>query len=134
MDLSLVFDHSFNRVVQENSGQFFNTFYRIFIAKSDDIKKAFSATDMARQKRMLKESLLHLVAFSLSREVTTPLTKIAEVHANLAIGCHLYDLWMDSLIESLAEVDEHFTNRDALAWRIMLSPGIEYMKSFMRDN
>lgn len=132
MDITKIFDSGFERVVQKQGSLFFDTFYDVFISKSPEIKAAFANTNMERQKVMLKESLMHLVAFSLSQQVTSPLEKIATVHANLSIGVELYDIWMDSLIESLSMVDTQFTNKDAMAWRVVLSPGVEYMKSHMR--
>ena len=132
MDLSSIFDAGFERVVQKQGSIFFDTFYDVFTSKSPEIKAAFANTNMERQKLMLKDSLMHLVAFSLSQQVTSPLEKIATVHANLQIGVELYDIWMDSLIESLSMVDTHYTNKDAMAWRVILSHGVEYMKSHMR--
>lgn len=134
MDINAQFDQSFERVVQKNGKQFFTTFYQIFTDKSELVKAAFAKTDMAKQKKMLEDSLLHLVAFSLTRQVSSPLDHIAKVHANLHIGVNLYDLWMDSLIESLAKTDPDFSNKDAIAWRVILSPGVEYMKTHMRPD
>jgi len=132
MDLSARFDRSFDRNVQHNEVEFFTTFYRIFTSKSDEIKRSFANTDMDKQKKMLKESLLHLVAFSLTKQITAPIEEMAKAHANLGISKELYDTWMDSLIESLVERDSEFSNSDAMAWRVIISPGLELMKSYAK--
>lgn len=46
----------------------------------------------------------------------------------LDIHPELYDLWLECLIETVAEFDDGFRDEVELAWRLVLSPGIVYMK------
>ena len=41
----------------------------------------------------------------------------------------LYDFWLDSLLRSAREFDPQFNSEIDQAWRQMLQPGIEYMRS-----
>ena len=48
------------------------------------------------------------------------------------IPAEYYDTWLDSLIEALGEFDPEFDADVELSWRLVLAPGISYMK-FMHD-
>ena len=45
------------------------------------------------------------------------------------IGPHLYDLWLSALVSTVAEYDDQFSQQVEEAWRHVLAPGIEYLKS-----
>ena len=40
----------------------------------------------------------------------------------------LYEAWLDSLIATARESDPDFDDELELAWRVVLAPGIAYMK------
>ena len=42
------------------TGQLFDTFYRIFLGKSPEIPSMFARTDFPHQKLMLRESILEM--------------------------------------------------------------------------
>ncbi len=131
-DYLTFFRESYGRDVESESqrDEFLEAFYETFMSKSDEIAVKFAHTDMQRQKEMLYRSLRHMVDFSVQRQASEELRKIAERHsvwqANIDPG--LYDIWLDSLIETVQLFDTHFTEEIELAWRVVLAPGIVYMK------
>ncbi len=131
-DYLTFFRESYDRAVESESqrDEFLEAFYETFMSKSDEIAVKFAHTDMQRQKEMLYRSLRHMVDFSVQRQASEELRKIAERHsvwqANIDPG--LYDIWLDSLIETVQLFDTHFTEEIELAWRVVLAPGIVYMK------
>ena len=44
------------------------------------------------------------------------------------IAPELYEEWLESLIQTVREFDLEFTDEVELSWRVVLSPGITYMK------
>ena len=59
------------------------------------------------------------------------LERLAQLHsrAGLDIKPELYDLWLDKLVQTVSECDPLFDTETGTAWRRMLQPGIEFMKS-----
>ncbi|HSP56757.1 MAG TPA: hypothetical protein VLO12_00455, partial [Halomonas sp.] len=47
---------------------------------------------------------------------------------HLDIPPHLYDLWLEALIETVRRFDDQYTDEAELAWRLVMAPGIVYMK------
>jgi len=109
---------------------FIQHFYDIFIARSDEVRELFSHTDMSRQKTMLHDSLEFMVDFFVARETNPQIEHIAKVHgpSGKNIRPDLYDLWLESLVEAVREFDPEFSKSTEIAWRLVLSPGIAYMK------
>jgi hemoglobin-like flavoprotein len=132
MSFDDIFDASFRRV-QVPSGKrvsFFEAFYRNFLMSSPQVRVLFRNTDMAVQRRMLKKSFFSLVSFYASGTVDDVLRKTAEIHSarQLNIDPYLYDLWLECLIDTVREYDPLFSDDVELAWRLILSSGITYMK------
>jgi len=59
------------------------------------------------------------------------LERLARLHsrAELDIKPELYDLWLDRLVQAVEEFDPMFDLEIETAWRRLLQPGIEFMKS-----
>jgi len=131
-DYLTFFRESYHRALESESQQdeFLDAFYEAFMSKSDEIAAKFAKTDMRRQREMLYRSLRHMVDFSVQRRASEDLRKIAERHSasQIDIDPGLYDTWMDSLIETVQLFDSRFTDEIELAWRVVLAPGIAYMK------
>lgn len=135
-----LFNNSYERVSDwqatasssDRSRAFFFRFYEIFTAKSPEIAQAFRNTDMERQVRMLRQSIVYLVNFYATNNAEDFLQRIARRHGrnDLNIAPYLYDLWLDALLETVAEFDPRYSGQTEAAWRQVLSPGIEFMKSF----
>ena len=132
MSFEQIFDDSYERAVLETVGDhdFFEAFYDRFLGTSEEIASMFSATDMNRQRSMLKKSFYSLLTFYASNHADHYLEKIARSHnrSNLAVRPELYDLWLEALVETAREFDSDFSHRTELAWRLAMTPGIVYMK------
>ncbi|EPC00853.1 hypothetical protein L861_13770 [Litchfieldella anticariensis FP35 = DSM 16096] len=132
MDVEQLFDTSFERVLnREIDGQaFFAAFYDAFTASSPKVAHKFRHTDMPRQQAMLKKSFYHLLAFYGSSNADYYLDQVAVSHSrgHLDIRPALYDLWLETLIDTARRYDDHFDDQIELAWRLVMAPGIVYMK------
>ncbi len=111
---------------------FFQRFYEIFLDRSDGARAHFSGTDLGRQKRMVHESFAFMLGFAATRTSGDYLERIALRHgkSDLNISVDLYDEWLDALVETVRECDPRYDADVDAAWRIMLAPGVAFMKSF----
>jgi hemoglobin-like flavoprotein len=110
---------------------FLDLFYERFLASSPRVKEKFAKTDFARQKRALMASF-HLMLLAAEDEEHGPekyLRDIAAHHgkAQLDIGAQDYDLWLDSLLETIRECDPECDTEVEQAWEKVLSVGIGYL-------
>ena len=111
--------------------EFLRRFYTLFLASSDTVARKFERTDMRKQARLLKTSLYIMMLASGESEWVVHLERLAKLHSRdgLDIKPELYDLWPDRLLQALAEFDPLFDPETETAWRRVLQPGIEIMKS-----
>jgi hemoglobin-like flavoprotein len=111
--------------------EFLRRFYELFVASSGTVAKKFENTDLKRQARMLKTSLYIMMLSGGESEQVAHLERLATLHnrAGLDIKPELYDLWLDRLIQAVGEFDPKFDAATETAWRRVLQPGIDYMKS-----
>jgi len=95
------------------------------------VAKKFERTDMRKQARMLKTSLYILMLASEQTERVAHLSRLARLHSRsgLDIGPELYDLWLERLLQAVEEFDPKFDAQVDTAWRHLLQPGIDFMKS-----
>ncbi|MEJ2445667.1 MAG: globin [Exilibacterium sp.] len=132
MSFENTFDASYERILHKKIAgkSFFDTFYDNFMSSSKEVRERFKNTDMARQKRMLKKSFYSLFIFYASSNADDYLVKIATHHnsQNLNIRPELYDIWLDTLVKTVETFDHEFSKNVELAWRLVLAPGITYMK------
>jgi hemoglobin-like flavoprotein len=118
------------------SGKFFDTFYRVFFAKSPEIAARFVHTDMARQKRMVEASLLLVLRLNTDGDLARQgVDEMAESHAapRLDVKPEFYAMWMDALCESVREHDPQYTPDLEQAWREATRPAIDLMISRYLD-
>jgi hemoglobin-like flavoprotein len=112
--------------------RFLDRFYELFVASSAEVAAKFANTDFRVQKAALKVSLYMIMA-SVERkpEGTVHLERIAARHSRsgLDIGPHLYDLWLDCLIQAVRECDPLSGEETEQAWRRVMRVGIEFLKS-----
>jgi hemoglobin-like flavoprotein len=111
--------------------EFLDRFYALFLASSDTVARKFEHTDLHQQARMLKTSLYIMMLASGEIERIAHLERLAKLHsrAELDIKPELYDLWLDRLVQAVREFDPMFDPEIETAWRRVLQPGIEFMKS-----
>jgi len=126
------FDESYERVktVVKNELGFFDAFYHRFLQSSPEIAQYFKHTNMQKQKKVLEKSFYGLLIFYATNNANDHLEKIAIQHSKSALDIkpELYDLWLESLIETVKDYDIHFSAEIELSWRLVLSVGITYMK------
>ena len=132
MSFEEIFDSSYERILntQKNGLGFFESFYQHFLNADDNITKRFENTNMALQQSMLKKSFYSLFAFYASGQTDDSLSRIAEKHnhKNLNIHPRFYDTWLECLIANVSQFDDEFCEDIELAWRLVMAPGITYMK------
>ncbi len=128
-----IFHRSFERTARDNLG-FFKRFYEIFIGGSEEVAKKFANTDMARQMRMLQESLVHMIDFfeAMRTRSVEHLERMARLHSkhDRDIPPRMYELWLNGIVQTVSELDPEFDEDVALAWKMVLSPGLLFMQSF----
>lgn len=127
-----IFRNSYTRALGGNSynAGFIEEFYRHFMSRSKEIADLFANVDMSAQKTMLHDSLEHMVDFYTTKKLSPQLERLAKVHGKqqLNIAPSLYDVWLDSLMAALAKYDAEFNPEVELSWRLVLAPGITYLK------
>lgn len=109
------------------SGQLFDTFYHLFLAKSPEIPPMFARTDFPHQKLMLRESLLEMLVFAQTGSGRDEIVRLAKRHSELNVKPAHYDLWLDSLCEALAKHDPEFSSTLDSLWRDAMRRGIDLM-------
>jgi len=110
------------------SGVLFDTFYEIFLRKSPEIASKFAHTDFARQKLMLKQSLLEMLNYYCGIEsVRQEIERIGNLHRQLEIRPEHYELWLDSLCEAVARHNPEYRAELGELWREAMRPGIALM-------
>ncbi|WP_299767882.1 globin domain-containing protein [uncultured Pseudoteredinibacter sp.] len=112
--------------------EFVPSFYRRFMSASPDIERRFRYTSFEKQNRMLLRSLqLSAHAIDGDPEALAELKLRSETHDrhHLNIKPELYNLWLDSLVLSAAEFDEHWSAEVDEAWRTVLGFVIRRMIS-----
>jgi hemoglobin-like flavoprotein len=114
-----------------SGSDFLARFYALFLASSDTVARKFEHTDLRKQARMLRTSLYIMMLASDGSERNVHLERLAKLHsrAELDIRPELYDLWLDRLLAAVRESDPMFDADVETAWRRVLQPGIDYMKS-----
>lgn len=126
-----VFEASLKRC--EARPDFLDIFYAKFLASSPEVAGKFAGTDFARQKELLRTSLRHLllVARDPGQRPDPYLEEIALRHGarGLAIGAHLYDLWLDSLLKTVRLCDPGHGPEVDRAWEEVMMVGIRYLCS-----
>jgi hemoglobin-like flavoprotein len=117
--------------------RFLDRFYELFVTSSAEVAAKFANTDFRVQKAALKVSL-YMIMSSIERkpEGNVHLERIAARHSRsgLDVGPHLYDRWLDCLIQAVRECDPLFGEETEQAWRRVMRVGIEFLKSRYEGN
>lgn len=132
MNYEEIFDRSYERIKNStvDGKTFFGAFYENFLALSPIAAKQFANADMKKQITMMEKSFYGLFIFYATQNANDYLESIAKRHSHfdLNISLELFDAWLDALIQTVEQFDEHFTDEIALSWRVVLAPGMTYMK------
>lgn len=115
-----------------DSYAFFEEFYNNLTTSNPVFAELFQQTDMDRQIKMLMQSITHITSFSATLEATEELIRLARLHGGdkLDLPAEYYDYWLECLLETVREKDSAFDEHVEKAWRLVMTPGIEYMKSY----
>ena len=133
IDYAATFADSLARVTAPDMDErFFDRFYERFTGLHPEIKEKFSKTDFAHQKKMLRESLDEMRDFADKLCSNNYIITLARIHGTRGhdIAERFFDLWLDELVETVAEIDPECNDNVRLAWRVTMAPGIEFMKFF----
>ena len=121
---------SFDRC--EATGDFADKFYAIFLTKSPEIPPLFAQTAFEKQRKLLRATVYIMV----TRDVDDPiaretLERIGRSHgrSELDIRSELYDLWLDSVCETVKDLDPEWTPETERFWRERMAPGIALITS-----
>jgi len=132
-----IFNKSYDRVHKNlrQTSEFYDYFYGNFLAMAPKIPEVFLDSDMSRLKIMLKDSLIHMKEFFATKQSSDHLINLAKLHSRSQknINPEYYDYWLGALIEAVKTYDTDFNNKIELSWRIVMAPGIAFMK-YSYDN
>lgn len=142
MNFEAIFQTSYERLIGGGVGitdrgrRFFHRFYQNFLASSAQVRDKFQQTDMDRQVLVLQKGLYHLISFYVTRTDNEYTHQIALSHskAGYDISPELYELWLESLVQTLEEMDPQYEPVQGLAWRMVMMPGILYMQHHYEDS
>jgi hemoglobin-like flavoprotein len=112
--------------------QFLERFYALFLAASDEVRHQFRQTDLQKQRRLLQASFYILMLEADGKpEGSVSLERIALLHSqqHLDIPPHLYDLWLDCLVQAVRAYDPQWTSETERLWRRMMAKGIVFMQA-----
>lgn len=122
---------SFERCCQD-SDQFFDSFYFLLCSREPRIGALFAQVDMKQQNQLIRSGVEHLLWFAEgSRKSKQELQRLGKSHSRdgLRIDPPLYETWVDVVVECVREHDPEAAEPVEAAWREVLTPGIELMKS-----
>ncbi len=128
--VSAIYTDSLQRCLDQE--RFLWRFYELFLASSPEVRQKFAQTDFKRQIRALKKSLLEASWIGIpTQEARAELEKVAQAHsrAKRDVPAHLYDLWLESLLQSMRDTDPQCSPAVEEAWRTVLGQVIAFMKS-----
>ena len=112
--------------------RFLDRFYELFVSSSAEVAAKFANTDFRVQKAAIKVSF-YMIMSSIEQkpEGNVHLERIAARHSRtgLDIGPHLYDQWLECLIQAVRACDPMFGDEIEQAWRRVMRVGIEFLKS-----
>ncbi len=125
---------SWDRVSQTD---FLDTFYAEFLAGDPRIAPYFEQTDMAKQKSLLKKSLLYVINYpSGDPGSQQKISVLAETHKQdgLDVAPHLYQFWQQALLKALQRHDSQWNETLATKWRTQIDPAVEQMKMHYKSS
>ena len=112
----------------DQNPDFLKIFYEKFFATSPEVREKFVGTDMQRQTRMVTASLyLSLLAADDVPYALDAIHKMGKRHHGLGVEPQHFDLWLESLMATIAECDDEFDEAVDAAWRDVLNDSIERM-------
>lgn len=116
----------------DDANQFFDSFYFLLCEKEPHIGAMFAQVDMRRQNLLIRNGVEHLLGFAEGNlEARAELRRLGESHGRIGLQIEpkLYETWVATVVECVREHDPQSSETVESAWREVLAPGIELMKS-----
>jgi hemoglobin-like flavoprotein len=118
--------------IRAGGKSFVSAFYKRLMETSDDIKKRFEHIDMESQA----DTLAHAIVMSFlfvdknHESATRCLNNVRESHSrhNLNIPPHLYDVWLECMIETVGACDPHANDQLLTDWHEVMSMAITHIR------
>ena len=112
------------------SPDFFDSFYRHFLASSPEVREKFVNTEMNGQKLLLRQGILNLVMHARGLP-DTKLRALGCSHSRAAMDIRpeLYVLWQQALLRTIGEHDQQCCSKTRSAWNEVLEKGIAVIKA-----
>jgi len=126
-DLELVND-SLERCTPQ--AEFFEQFYERFRGSSEEIAARFAGTDAKTQARALRTAflvLLQAIAGDPAAWQQLELRAIRHDRRHLDIKPEMYELWKESLVDTVRDFDPRADARTEQAWRKVVQQATEFM-------
>ena len=123
-----VFLQSVGRCVASEA--FIPAFYKRFLGSSEEIRHKFRFTDFEKQNKMLARSLeLCAGATAGEPEALAEINERATTHDRYHwnIEPRMYDMWLESIIETARDFDDQWTDAVEAAWRTILGHVVQRM-------
>ena len=112
----------------EASGNFGEAFYDIFLDSSPEIAPYFAATDFERQWTLLRNSVYMMASHDVAEpEMRELLERLGRAHSrdNRNVLPRLYELWLDSVCDTVKSLDPEWNDDLDRRWRVRLRPGMQ---------
>lgn len=112
------------------SEDFIPAFYKRFLESSDEVRHKFRFTDFELQNKMLQRSLELCAGATIGEpEALREIHERATTHdrRHLNIESHLYDFWLESIIQTASVFDQQWDKEIEFAWRRILGHVVEHM-------
>ena len=117
---------SFNRC--EATGGFAEVFYNLFLDSSPEIAPYFAETDFERQRQVLRNSVHAMVTWDVAEpEMREMLEQLGRAHSReeCKVLPRLYELWLNSICETVKALDPQWNEELERKWRVRLRPGLQ---------
>lgn len=137
MDYFAAFNDSYDRVfprcaaTKNQSTAFYILFSDLFSDAHFESSASANESDILQQVRLLKQSLLCNMNFTRSKDclhITELLAKLL-YESRQKNDANFYDQWMNSLLCAVQEFDPMYNKDIEFAWRRILTPGVQHMRS-----
>ncbi len=110
--------------------EFFERFYENFLASNPAFREMFANTDFANQRELLRRGISMMLLYAQDNVIgKVAVERLAQSHGKdgMQIGADLYPFWVDSLMKTVAELDDDFSPELENQWRKELAKGIKAM-------
>ena len=107
---------------------FSSAFYKRLFAASEELEAHFMGLEMDRQKRLFKASLHISLRYAQEDPLAdTYLEYLGKKHRGFPP--EYYEVWIATLLETVAVFDDQYTEATERAWREVMHPVVERMST-----